>query len=403
MVVKACALALREFPRANGAYRDGKFEEYSRVNVGIAVAAAGRARRPDRLRRRPQGPAADRRPRAAALAERVRDGTITPPELSGGTFTVSNLGMFGITSFSAVINPPQAAILAVGAIDEVPVVRDGEIVPGHRMSVNLACDHRILYGADGASSWPGCATYWRNRCSWHCEEHDAVSEATAVNGDAEAPDDRCPARGAAADRRARDRDRRARRGGLGRRSSRPSSSSFDGRKAEPLRGAASAPRSTVANGDLHHPGGTLPGFTVIRAIAPVMLALAGRAPVLAVRGRLPDRPAAGPALAGPARDPGRVPRPQGPPLPGRRDRHPRARPARQPDAAGDQAPRRIRLSAGPRGRRLRDCGHGRTAALEPPRAGPLRRGDRAPGCSSPPPGARRRSPTPCCCSSTRRC
>jgi len=83
-------------------------------------------------------------------AERVRAGTITPPELSGGTFTVSNLGMFGITSFSAVINPPQAAILAVGSIEQVPVVRDDAIVPGHRMSVNLACDHRILYGAEGA-------------------------------------------------------------------------------------------------------------------------------------------------------------------------------------------------------------------------------------------------------------
>ncbi|WP_348235618.1 2-oxo acid dehydrogenase subunit E2, partial [Salmonella enterica] len=73
--------------------------------------------------------------------------TITPPELSGGTFTVSNLGMFGITSFAAVINPPQAAILAVGSIDEVPVVRDGGIAVGRRMSVNLACDHRVLYGA----------------------------------------------------------------------------------------------------------------------------------------------------------------------------------------------------------------------------------------------------------------
>ena len=80
----------------------------------------------------------------------MREGTITPPELSGGTFTVSNLGMFGVTSFSAVINPPQAGILAVGSIEEVPVVRDGAIVPGQRMTVNLACDHRILYGADGA-------------------------------------------------------------------------------------------------------------------------------------------------------------------------------------------------------------------------------------------------------------
>ena len=149
MVVKACAMALREFPRANGAYRDGKVEEFSRVNIGIAVAAQDALVVPTVFDADAKGlreiAAEGRR-----LAGRVRDGTITPPELSGGTFTVSNLGMFGVTSFSAVINPPQAAILAVGSIDEVPVVRDGEIVPGHRMSVTLACDHRILYGADGA-------------------------------------------------------------------------------------------------------------------------------------------------------------------------------------------------------------------------------------------------------------
>jgi pyruvate dehydrogenase E2 component (dihydrolipoamide acetyltransferase) len=149
MVVKACALALREFPRANGSYRDGKVEEYSRVNIGVAVAAQNALVVPTVFDADVKGLrqiAADSRD----LAARVREGTITPPELSGGTFTVSNLGMFGVTSFSAVINPPQAAILAVGAIDEVPVVRDGEIVPGRRMSVTLACDHRILYGADGA-------------------------------------------------------------------------------------------------------------------------------------------------------------------------------------------------------------------------------------------------------------
>ena len=149
MVVKACALALREFPRANGAYRDGRVEEYSRVNVGVAVAARDALVVPTVFDADAKGLrqiATDTR----ALAGRVREGTITPPELSGGTFTVSNLGMFGVSSFSAVINPPQAAILAVGSIDDVPVVRDGEIVPGKRMSVTLACDHRILYGADGA-------------------------------------------------------------------------------------------------------------------------------------------------------------------------------------------------------------------------------------------------------------
>ena len=80
----------------------------------------------------------------------MRAGAITPPELSGGTFTVSNLGMFGVTEFTAVINPPQAAILAVGAMAPRAVVRDGEIVARHTMDVTLACDHRILYGADAA-------------------------------------------------------------------------------------------------------------------------------------------------------------------------------------------------------------------------------------------------------------
>jgi pyruvate dehydrogenase E2 component (dihydrolipoamide acetyltransferase) len=149
MIVKACGLALREHPRANGAYRDGRFELYSRVNVGIAVAARDALVVPTVFD-------ADRKglwqigEESRALAEKVRDGSITPPELSGATFTVSNLGMFGIDSFAAVINPPQAAILAVGAIKERPVAHDGEIATAHLMRVNLACDHRILYGSQGA-------------------------------------------------------------------------------------------------------------------------------------------------------------------------------------------------------------------------------------------------------------
>jgi pyruvate dehydrogenase E2 component (dihydrolipoamide acetyltransferase) len=149
MVVKAAALALRSFPRANGAYRDGRVEQYSRINVGVAVAAQDALIVPtvfDADRKGLAEIAAETR----ALAQRVREGQITPPELSGGTFTVSNLGMYGITNFSAVINPPQAAILAVGSIAERPVVRDGEITTAHLMPLNLACDHRILYGADGA-------------------------------------------------------------------------------------------------------------------------------------------------------------------------------------------------------------------------------------------------------------
>ncbi|MCW2988402.1 MAG: Dihydrolipoamide acetyltransferase component of pyruvate dehydrogenase complex [Solirubrobacterales bacterium] len=149
MVVKACALALREHPRANGAYRDGRFELYSRVNVGVAVAAQDALVVPtvfDADRKGLRQIASDSR----ALAQKVRDGQITPPELSGGTFTVSNLGMYGIDNFSAVINTPQAAILAVGAIKERPVVRDGELTSAQMLYVTLACDHRILYGAPAA-------------------------------------------------------------------------------------------------------------------------------------------------------------------------------------------------------------------------------------------------------------
>ena len=149
MVVKACALALKAFPQANGAYRDGRFELYSRVNVGVAVAAQDALVVPtvfDADRKGLREIATDSR----ALAGKVRDGRVTPPELSGGTFTVSNLGMYGVSNFSAVINAPQAAILAVGAITEKPVVKEGAITTAHILGVTLACDHRILYGAPAA-------------------------------------------------------------------------------------------------------------------------------------------------------------------------------------------------------------------------------------------------------------
>jgi pyruvate dehydrogenase E2 component (dihydrolipoamide acetyltransferase) len=148
-VVKAAALALADFPRANGAYRDGKFELYSRVNVGVAVAGQDALVVPTVFDADTKSLGQIAR-ETRALAERVRAGAITPPELSSGTFTVSNLGMFGIQSFVAVINPPQAAILAVGAMAPTPVVRDGEVVVRNIMRLTLACDHRILYGADAA-------------------------------------------------------------------------------------------------------------------------------------------------------------------------------------------------------------------------------------------------------------
>ena len=148
-VIKASALALRDFPRANGAYRDGKFELYSRVNVGVAVAGQDALVVPTVFDADAKSLGQIAR-ESRTVAERVRAGAITPPELSSGTFTVSNLGMFGIKRFVAVINPPQAAILAVGALEPRPVVRDGEVVVRSIMELTLSCDHRILYGADAA-------------------------------------------------------------------------------------------------------------------------------------------------------------------------------------------------------------------------------------------------------------
>jgi pyruvate dehydrogenase E2 component (dihydrolipoamide acetyltransferase) len=150
MVVKAAATALREHPRVNGAYRDGKFELYEKVNIGIAVAAMDALVVPtvfDADRKSLGQIARD----ARAAIEKVRDKTITPPELSGGTFTVSNLGMYGIEHFTAIINPPQASILTVGALAKKPAVDEsGRVVARDQMTLSLVCDHRILYGADGA-------------------------------------------------------------------------------------------------------------------------------------------------------------------------------------------------------------------------------------------------------------
>jgi pyruvate dehydrogenase E2 component (dihydrolipoamide acetyltransferase) len=149
MVVKAAALALREHPRANGSYKDGALQLHSRVNVGVAVAAQDALVVPTVFDADSKALGEIAR-EARSLAARVRDGSITPPELGGGTFTVSNLGMYGIKSFNAIINPPQAAILSVGSVEQRAVVRDGELVAAHTMTLTLVCDHRILYGAGAA-------------------------------------------------------------------------------------------------------------------------------------------------------------------------------------------------------------------------------------------------------------
>lgn len=150
MCVRASALALRRHPRANASFRDDGFLLHDRVNVGVAVASR------DGLVV-PVVPDADEKALGTIareireLARRGRDGRLTPADLDGGTFTVSNLGMYGVRSFTAVINVPQAAILAVGALERRPVVEGDAVVPRHVMDVTLCCDHRVLYGAPAAA------------------------------------------------------------------------------------------------------------------------------------------------------------------------------------------------------------------------------------------------------------
>ena len=149
VLARACALALRQAPRANAAYRDGRYELYSRVNVGFTVDT------PDgyvavTLFDADRKPARELESELGRLIARARTGEITPPESSGATFTVTNLGRYGVAGATAVITPPQAAALAAGAVRETPIVRDGAIVPGYAMSLTLACDQRILFGEQAA-------------------------------------------------------------------------------------------------------------------------------------------------------------------------------------------------------------------------------------------------------------
>ncbi len=150
MVIKAVALALRQHPRANGSYRDGGLELYSRINVGFAVtqnAALAFPTIPDADRLSLGELAAESR----RLSEQVRSGQITASDLSGGTFTIFNFGGLGVRDFDPVIHGGQAGMLAVGEVTERPVVREGEFTAAWVMEVSLACDHRILYGAEAAA------------------------------------------------------------------------------------------------------------------------------------------------------------------------------------------------------------------------------------------------------------
>lgn len=148
-VVRACARALREHPELNGAYRDARLERYDRVNVGVMVDVPDAVITPTIFD-------ADRKDAAAIgeelaqLAARARSGEITQPELSGATFTVSNVGMHGADAIVPVIVPPQAAILGVGRLQDRVIAVDGAAAVRPALELTLVCDHRAVYGAPAA-------------------------------------------------------------------------------------------------------------------------------------------------------------------------------------------------------------------------------------------------------------
>ena len=150
IVIRACALALREVPAANVSWAgEGTMTQHGSVDISVAVAVPGGLVTPivrNADAKGLVGIAAEMK----ELATRAREGKLLPDEYQGGSFSISNLGMYGVRSFDAVINPPQACILAVGAAEPRPVVRDGEIVPATVMTCTLSVDHRVVDGATGA-------------------------------------------------------------------------------------------------------------------------------------------------------------------------------------------------------------------------------------------------------------
>ena len=150
-LVRACALALRKFPEVNSSWADGRFQRKRSINIGLAVAPSeGMGLLVPVVHDADQKDLVAISIESRQVIERARSGRPHEGDLSGATFSISNLGMYGVDEFVAIINPPEAAILAVGAIKDVPVVEDGRIVPGKVMRMTLSVDHRVFYGATAA-------------------------------------------------------------------------------------------------------------------------------------------------------------------------------------------------------------------------------------------------------------
>lgn len=149
-IIKACALTLKKVPEANASWVNDQIYQYKSADVAVAVAIDGGLITPVIRQAETKG-VVEISTEMKALAARAREGKLKPEEFQGGTFSLSNLGMYGITQFSAIINPPQGCILAVGVAEERPVVRDGVVTSATMMTCTLSVDHRVVDGAVGAN------------------------------------------------------------------------------------------------------------------------------------------------------------------------------------------------------------------------------------------------------------
>jgi pyruvate dehydrogenase E2 component (dihydrolipoamide acetyltransferase) len=150
MVVKAVSLALKKHPAVNSAWMDTHIRQNDHVHIGVAVAVEDGLLVPV-VRHADRKSLTEIGAEVKDYAGKAREKKLQPSDWEGNTFTISNLGMFGIEDFTAIINPPDACILAVGGISDVPVVKDGAVVPGKVMKLTLSCDHRVVDGATGAA------------------------------------------------------------------------------------------------------------------------------------------------------------------------------------------------------------------------------------------------------------
>jgi len=161
MVIKACAIALRKHPAVNSAWLGDKIRKYDHINIGVAVAVEDGLLVPV-VRFADTKGLMTIGAEVREFAQKAKEKKLQPQDWEGNTFTISNLGMYNIEEFTAIINPPDSCILAIGAIKQVPVVKDGQVVPGNVMRVTLSCDHRVVDGVTGSEFLNTFKSYMEN-------------------------------------------------------------------------------------------------------------------------------------------------------------------------------------------------------------------------------------------------